>query len=261
MLMIKNKRIRQIGALIETFNILALKLIIKNPSRFSLYPGIFFRNYMSLVTRDKWTSRGIFELFPVSKGVRISIEHSPGQGIIASIDELSYLAFITKIIEPKKIFEIGTFRGRTALNFAMNSPDDCKIYTLDLPEINREEAINASLDADKKIIISSITGVDYRGKPEQKKINQLFGNSLTFDYSSYANDMDIVFVDGAHYYDAVKSDTANAIKMAKSGGYVIWHDFANYGDYHDVTRGIFDMLPHNEVTQIENTQLAIWKKP
>ena len=38
---------------------------------------------------------------------------------------------------------------------------------------------------------------------------------------------------------------------------MIWHDFANFGDYHDVTRAILDVLPDNEVYQIEDTQLAV----
>ena len=39
----------------------------------------------------------------------------------------------TRALEPTCIFEIGTFRGRTAMNFALNSPETCRVFTLDLP--------------------------------------------------------------------------------------------------------------------------------
>jgi hypothetical protein len=59
----------------------------------------------------------------------------------------------------------------------------------------------------------------------------------------------------------VISDTKNALAMLRPGGYVVWHDFANYGDYNDMTRGVLDLLPGREVIQIENTQLAVYRKP
>jgi hypothetical protein len=70
--------------------------------------------------------------------------------------------------------------------------------------------------------------------------------------------MDLVFVDGCHHYEAVMSDTTNALEILKPGGLLIWHDFANSGDYHDVTRAILDVLPAEEIFQIEDTQLAFY---
>jgi hypothetical protein len=72
--------------------------------------------------------------------------------------------------------------------------------------------------------------------------------------------MDIVFVDGAHHYAAVVSDTRNALKITRPGGWVIWHDFANYGDYNDVTRAVLSLLRGEEVVQIDSTQLAVHQK-
>jgi hypothetical protein len=49
--------------------------------------------------------------------------------------------------------------------------------------------------------------------------------------------------------------------MARPGSYIVWHDFANYGEYNDVTRAILDTLPCDQVIEIANTQLAIYRKP
>lgn len=65
---------------------------------------------------------------------------------------------------------IGTFRGRSALNFALNSPNDCTVYTIDLPPDQR--GANNTNTADRKIIEQSITGIDYRGQESAHKIKQ-----------------------------------------------------------------------------------------
>jgi len=50
------------------------------------------------------------------------------------ISELICIISIIKKKNPKKVFEIGTFDGRTALNMAINSSEQTKVYTLDLPK-------------------------------------------------------------------------------------------------------------------------------
>src|SRR5437899_236410 len=47
--------------------------------------------------------------------------------------DLVSLCLISRLIQPKIVFEIGTFEGVSALHFALNSPDNCTVYTLDLP--------------------------------------------------------------------------------------------------------------------------------
>jgi hypothetical protein len=115
--------------------------------------------------------------------------------------------------------------------------------------------------ADALIIANSETGCDYRGKAFDAKIEQLYGDSQTFDFSPWAESIDIVYVDGAHHYDAVRRDTENALRMVRPGGYVLWDEFANYGDYHDVTRAVLDTLPGGTFCQVANTQLAVYRKP
>lgn len=260
MLLIKNKLLRQVLGLLETFNFLSFRLALKNPSKIRIFPGIIFREYMSLVGKDKWVCKDIFNIAAIPEGTRIILEHTQGGGIDNPVDELAYLALLTKVSKPSNIFEIGTFRGRTALNFALNSPEDCTVWTLDLPPDERGSFLDGANAADKAIIKASHTGIDYKGKEGEQKIRQLYGNSIEFDFSPYIGKMDIVFIDGAHHYKAVASDTYNALKMVKSGGFIIWHDFANYGDYNDVTRAILNILPAEKIIQISNTQLAVYQQ-
>ena len=261
MLLIRNKPIRLLLGTLETLNFLSLKLWLRNPARARAFAGRIFRNYMSLVGRDQWPCRSIDEIFPQMTDNRIALEHLQGGGIFNPIDELAYLALITRNIRPRLVFEIGTFRGRTALNFALNSPPDCVVYTLDLAPEDKLQAKERLYAADADVAQKSRPGIDYQGKDVAPKIRQLYGDSTRFDFSPYYGKGDLIFIDGAHHYEAVYSDTQNALKMLADGGAVVWHDFATYGDYNDVTRAVLDLLPADEVVQIDNSLLAIYRKP
>ena len=50
------------------------------------------------------------------------------------------LATIVSALQPKKIFETGTFRGVGTLTMALNAPES-DIYTLDLPEEDSEAEV------------------------------------------------------------------------------------------------------------------------
>jgi predicted O-methyltransferase YrrM len=260
LLLIKNKKLRQLCGVLETANWLFLKLLFRRPSAARLFPGVVYRDYVSLVGRERWPSKSIFELCPELGQARAILEHLPGEGIATSISELAQLALLTRYVQPKAVFEIGTFRGRTALNFALNSPDDCVVYTLDLSPDERAAAHDLGA-ADSAISERAVVGCDYQGRDVSPKIRQLYGDSQKFDFGPYADAIDLVFVDGAHHYAAVESDTRNALRMARSGGWIVWHDFANYGDYNDVTRAILDLLSADQIVQLENTQLAVFQKP
>ena len=261
MLQTRFKLLRQTLGMIETGNLLFLKLLARDPARARLFPGIVFRDYMALAGEGDWVTKQIRDIVSVPEGTRITLEHLAGEGISTPVDELAYLALISAAVRPQTIFEIGTFRGRTALNFALNSPENCVVWTMDLPPAADKNLTTDSLSADKHLIHSARPGIDYQGKDVARKIRQLFANSLDFDFTQFENSIDIVFVDGAHHYQAVLSDTQNALKIVRPGGYIIWHDFANYGDYNDVTRAVLDSLPAKEIVQIANSQLAVYRIP
>jgi predicted O-methyltransferase YrrM len=259
MLLTKHKRLRQLCGFAETFSWLTIKLAVKRAGALRLLPGTMFRQYVSLAGDEQWRSKKIFDIFAIPEGTRVTLEHLHGEGINTAIDELAYMAIVTKVTQPKNIFEIGTFRGRTALNFALNSPDDCTVWTLDLPPADHGRVDDRFNAADATLVARSEPGIDYRGKDVAKKIRQLYGNSQQFDFSPYYGRMDIVFVDGAHHYEAVVQDTENALRMVRPGGVILWHDFANYGDYNDVTRAILRLLPADKIIQIAATELAVYR--
>ena len=260
MLLTPKKRLRQIAGLIETGNLLFLRLLMKNRAAAAVYPGEVYRTYLSLSGGDRWPCLSLFDVLPETRRVRAQIEHIASDVISTPLEQLACLALLTKALQPQAVFEIGTFRGRTALNFALNAGKDAQIFTLDLPPDDREDARNRTNKSDATIISESRTGCEYLGTDVEYMISQLHGDSSTFDFSPYYGKMDLVYVDGAHDYDAVRMDSENAIRMLKPGGYALWDEFCNYGDYNDVTRAVINTVPRGQVLQIANTQLAVHRK-
>lgn len=175
------------------------------------------------------------------------------------LNELIFIVQLVLFRKPGKIFEIGTFNGRTTLNIAANSPNNAIVYTLDLPR-DGMTATKYSIDQfDEEFIDKEISGSDYIGTEWEPKIRQLYGDSATFDFKPYYNEMDLVFIDGAHSHEYVLSDSLNAIKMLHDGkGVILWHDYG--GAWTGVTNAINELQTTNQLFsglfRIEGTALA-----
>lgn len=61
------------------------------------------------------------------------VEHKKCHGNVRISELVILSSFAAQCPNRTNLFEIGTFDGRTALNLAWNSPDQCQVYTLDLP--------------------------------------------------------------------------------------------------------------------------------
>lgn len=189
-------------------------------------------------------------------------EHDQANGNIR-ISELSFLNMIAQEVDDgTNIFEIGTFDGRTSINLAFSSPDACNIFTLDLkPEMDTEYALEKGERhmVEKKSSGARIDKYRKTDKSIVKKIDRLFGDSAKFDFSSYYDSCSLVFVDGSHAYEYLLSDTEEAMKMVKTGGVIVWHD---YGIWEGVTKGLEEIENKYKMglVNISNTSLVYWRK-
>lgn len=142
-----------------------------------------------------------------------------------SIYELKCIAKVVQFYQPKSIFEIGTFDGRTTLNMALNAPQ-AKIFTLDLPNNKVFKTRYRIKTGDLKFIKKDISGSRFIGTDSEKRITQIYADSANFDYKDYVNNIDLVFIDGSHTYDYVVSDTKTALKLLRNKkGIILWHDY------------------------------------
>lgn len=157
--------------------------------------------------------------------------------------ELVALARLVRSRRPRVIFEIGTFDGRTTLNLAANSPDDARIYTLDLPASAESTTAFPLHVGDRQYVRKPASGERVHTSDLAHKVTQLLGDSGAFDFRPYSDaggaGVDFVFVDGSHSYDYARSDSLNAIAMLRGGhGTIVWHD---YNDWRGVSQALHEL--------------------
>jgi predicted O-methyltransferase YrrM len=144
------------------------------------------------------------------------------------MDELALVNALIQKHKPKKIFEFGTFDGRTTLNMAAASPDNALVYTLDLPD-TLEHPLRLPLDKNDKSYIGAMHEKRFTGTPYEKKVVRLHGDSGRFDYAPFRNQMDFVFVDASHACRYVMNDSCEALELLRDGkGHIVWHDYARW---------------------------------
>ncbi|SDG53123.1 Methyltransferase domain-containing protein [Dyadobacter soli] len=142
--------------------------------------------------------------------------------------ELKVISNLVKKWNPRRIFEIGTFEGRTTLNMALNSSTDAEIITLDLPADELASTRMDIEDDEVRYVKKDVSGERFIGHPAASKIRQVFGDSATFDFSEYHNSVDVAFIDGSHAYDYVLNDSEKVFTIIRKGGLIIWHDYTNW---------------------------------
>ena len=110
------------------------------------------------------------------------------------------LSMLAKMIQPKRILELGTFTGYSALCLAESLPDDGILYTIE----NNDE-------------LDDFAAGYFRRSPHGHKIKQLTGDALSV-IPTINETFDIVFIDAdkreyVAYYDA-------AFDKIRQGGYI-----------------------------------------
>lgn len=208
--------------------------------------------------QDDWRVRDV-SWWQVCRSTGVAFKETDKADGNVSLAELAVLNGLVRTHQPRAIFEIGTFDGRTTLNLALNSEGD--VHTLDLPA--SEAAKFGTFRGDKKYVDKPASGARFTSEPNAslpctRRITQHYGDSATFDYSAFEGRMEFVFVDGAHNYDYVVNDTEVALKLLRpAGGVIVWHD---YGVWPDVARGLKEICarhPYLELVHVRDTTLVV----
>ncbi len=176
-----------------------------------------------------------------------------------STTEIVVINKLIRTFHPAKVFEIGTFDGRTALNMAANCPPEAEIHTLDLPADKSASTKLRIVPGEEKYIEKQGSRLRYPGTSYESKITQWYGDSADFDFSPFFNQIDFVFVDGSHSYEYVLNDSGIAIQLLRDGhGVILWHD---YGVWRGVTKALDELYsgaaPFENLRHIDGTSLVI----
>lgn len=165
--------------------------------------------------------------------------------------DLALLRILCQQVADCKYFEIGTWRGESAINVA-DVTTDC--YTLNL---SKEELLALGLNED----YAKAQAILSKNNPH---ITHLEGDSMKFDFAGLNKKFDVIFIDGNHHYEHVKADTQKVFKhLVHENSVVVWHDYAyspedvRYEVYKAILDGT-DKRFHQNIYHVANSMCAIY---
>ena len=189
-------------------------------------------------------SVGIFGITQGSE--RLIMQLFPGVGASVSPMECVALATLAHKVGAGRVFEFGTYKGVSTTLLALNLVTGGKVFTLDLPEDHPAYSLPIPKAEERMIAAEKGKGTLIPGDILDQVVF-LHHDSATFDESPYADSMDLVFVDGAHSYEYVKSDSEKGWRMLRKGGVLAWHDCSP--NHPDVVRFIRECGWNPELVQ------------
>lgn len=200
--------------------------------------------------------RAAQDVFPALLDAQVCLYRTFDRVPNMSIDvfELVILCSLARMLDARRVLEIGTYDGNTCLNLAANTREDAHIVTIDLPpdwDGNTRFKVPGLMrnSADR-----SEVGRQFRGTPYTEKISQVFGDSAALDWQTLGGPFDLIFIDGCHASVYVESDTQNALRHLRTGGAVVWHDYGMIKDVSDTVDAYAHRFP---IHAISGTRLAV----
>lgn len=185
------------------------------------------KRYLSEIYRCSKTDAGLYlpvvtleELAPVATEFKVSRPLDWGGSM--TLTEISSICQLVAARNPRKVLEIGSFRGLTTLNIAMNAPE-AEIHTLDLPP--GFDPADTKFENNDASIITSRGFCYYEGREEATRIHRHYGDTATFKYEEIGGDVDLSLIDAAHSYEYVRNDTSRLAPLMARDGLMLWHDY------------------------------------
>ena len=165
--------------------------------------------------------------------------------------DIALLRALAKKYKVQDYFEIGTWRGESVANLA-DVAEHC--VTFNLPKENIIKLTDNKLYADLHSFFNK----------DLSNVEQLYGDSQTFDFAPHFSKYDMVFIDGDHHYESVKKDTETAFRLLKNDhSIIVWHDYALDPETirWDVMAAILDGAPaekRKHIYHVSNTLCAVY---
>lgn len=241
---------------IRGFNLAALEVFVRRREETAAYVSVCVQMADVLVRKGLPSVDPLRDLRMRTSGdprtCALPVDLHDGGG--TRLEELVYLAAATRLLGPRKIFEIGTFKGRTTAVFALNAPE-AEIVTLDLPPDYAPDA-QAYIRSDAELVRTRnpVEFIERYGVGPQCR--QVLCDSKLFDPSPHADSVDLAFIDGAHTYDYVRNDTEKIARMMRPDGLVFWHDYGGKGRFRGITTYLHELASRFPVYRVPGTTLA-----
>jgi hypothetical protein len=143
----------------------------------------------------------------------------------------------------QKMVEIGSFQGESTSIFSLYLPDT-KIYAVD--------PLESGYDVNDIAAMQDMSNIQHNFTVRTSKFPNIIqikekskDAAIKFDNS----DLDLVYIDGDHRYEAVKQDIMSWKSKIKPNGYISGHDY----DRIDIKRAIEETIGTPDHTFIDNS--------
>ena len=190
--------------------------------------------------------------------IKFYMPQSQGAGSTSTIESI-LLIKLMRIVDASYIFEFGTYKGLTTRLLLENLPKknitSPRIITLDLDDLKGVDFQGTDINLANEVL-------NYKRKYTNSKnkdyVKQILQDCLTFDENQYLNKFQLIFVDGNHEVNYVKSDTEKSFKMlSDSPSCIVWHDYGN-PEFPELTAYIDNLSTTKQIYHIEDTMLAFY---
>ncbi len=132
--------------------------------------------------------------------------------------DMMLLAGLAEGIRDCSYFEIGTWRGESVATVSSRAKT-CHTLSLTDEEM-RAMGMHETTIRSHRLFSEKLENVTH-----------LRGDSRKFDFAALDQQFDLIFIDGAHQYEVVKSDTQNVFKhLVHENSVVVWHDYGHHPD-------------------------------
>lgn len=169
---------------------------------------------------------------------------------VQTIDGILFLVSLALSLRVRSVFEIGTYTGLTTWALARNLPE-ASVDTLDIPE---DATPCWKLDIDD-VHRAAADNLLYERLPGGSGISQHWQDSALFDFAPYHGQVDLVYIDGAHSEEYVRSDTTHAMEMISSAGAIVWDDYWRLSP--GVVTVLHQLSPKLHLLRVPGTRLVV----
>jgi hypothetical protein len=187
-----------------------------------------------------------------------SIRLLPGTqgGGSVNVFESFLLSSLVRLVAPRAIVEVGTFRGGTTWHLFQNAPPEAIIYTFDLPPGMAPDGLT-----DRELAVQ--TSREFLPRSPRVQFRRV--DTRAWD-GALESKVQFAFIDGNHSYDAVRNDTEKVLRLLDAEACVCWHDCLGREQGYGVHRYLVELCGRGfHIFRVrgvhEISSLAIWMTP
>jgi len=180
-------------------------------------------------------------------------------------DKLRFLmTLVRNRFHDKSLLEIGTYRGTTTYNLVTNLSTGT-VHTVDCgyEELKSLLAEEQPEHANKiKYSAYEVGEVYKKHLGETPAIKQIIGNTTDNQIATQiinSGPYDLIYIDAAHTYEGIKSDTELVLQCLAPGTVVIWDDYNGW--WTGVNRYLDELDQTHALTYISDNRYVIYTHP